>query len=81
MIAFASMLVPHAKSAGMKVPKDPENFDANRYPHFYVYLEIQIGRPIVHNTSHYDNARIIAGIPSSKIKTVSLEELFAMGVQ
>jgi hypothetical protein len=81
MLAFAGMLVPHAESAGMKVPKDPENFDAEKYPHFWIYREIQIGRPIVRNTSHWDNAKIIAEIPEDKIRLVTLGELFDLGVE
>lgn len=81
MFAFAGMLIPHAESAGMKVPKDPDNFDANKFPHFYVYREIQIGRPIVRNTSHWDNAKIIAEIPEDKIRSVTYEELLDLGVE
>lgn len=81
MLAFPGMLVPFAESTGMKVPKDPENFDANKYPHFYVYRLIQIGRPIVRNTSHGENARIIAEIPENKIRLVTYAELLEMGVE
>lgn len=81
MLAFPGMLVPFAKSTGMKVPKNPDNFDANKYPHFYVYRAIQIGRPIVRNTSHAENARIIAEIPEDKIRLVSFSELLEMGVE
>lgn len=81
MLAFPGMLVPHSESAGMKVPKDPENFNANDYPHFYVYLEWQIGRPIIRNTSHWDNAKIIANIPEDKIKLITYGELVNLGVE
>jgi len=80
MLAFPSMLVPFAESVGMKVPKDPENFDANKYPHFYVYRALQIGRPIIRNVSHADNARIIAEIPEDQIRSVSYVNLIALGV-
>jgi hypothetical protein len=81
MIAFPGMLVSHADSAGMKVPEDPDNFDANKYPHFSVYLTWQIGRPIIRNTSHWDNAKIIADIPEDKIKLITYGELIALGVE
>lgn len=81
MLAFAGMLVPFAESAGMKVPKDPENFDANQYPHFYVYRVLQIGRPIIRNVSHAENARIIAEIPEDQIRLVTFPELIMMGVE
>lgn len=81
MLAFPDMLVPSAESAGMKVPKDTESFDANEFPHFFVYREIQIGRPIVGNTSHWENAKIIAGVTDDKIRLVTYSELLEMGIQ
>lgn len=81
MLAFPGMLVPHASSAGMKVPKDPENFDANEYPHFYVYREFQLGRSILRGTSHWENAKIIAEIPEDRIRLVTFDELLELGVE
>lgn len=46
---------------------------------FHVYKEFQIGRPIIRNTSHNDNARIIAAIPNDKIKKVNWIELEELG--
>lgn len=81
MLAFPGMLVPFAESVGMKVPKDPDKFDPHKFPHFAVYREIQIGRAIVRNCSHAENARIIAEVPDDKIKTITFGELIEMGVE
>lgn len=81
MIAFPEMLVPLAQGVGMAVPDDVTSFDANKYPHFYVYMMIQIGSPInFRRSSHIENARIIAEIPENKIREVSVADLRAMGV-
>jgi hypothetical protein len=74
MLGFATMLVEHAKAAGIKVPKTPGNFDKEEFPHFAIYCHMQIGRPII-GTSHVDNAKTIAAIPDSKVKTITFGEL------
>lgn len=81
MIALAAALVPFAESVGMKVPKDPDNFDRNAYPHFFVYLQLQIGRPILRNRSHVENAKIITSISNAEIRKITFPELIMMGVE
>lgn len=79
MIAFPGMLVTAAKNAGMKVPKDPDNFDASRYPHFSVFCAVQLCRRM-RPGEHFENAEIIARIPNDKIQTVTLTDLLAKGL-
>lgn len=81
MLAFADMLIGPAKEAGMKVPDDVHNYDRSEYPHFLVYCEIQIGRPMPHTDSHWTNAKIIAAIPDDKIKTVNYEDVMELGIE
>lgn len=79
MIAFPGMLVQPAKDAGMKVPDDPEDFDKDSYPHFYVYVLVQLGAPMPFPSAHYENAKVIASIPEEEIVKISYQELLEKG--
>lgn len=79
MMAFPSMLVDAAKKAKMSVPKDPDSFDANKYPHFHVFCQVQLCRPIKWG-EHWENAEIIAKISNDKIKKITLCELLDLGL-
>jgi hypothetical protein len=81
MIAMRELLVRPAKEAGMKVPTDLHHFDPNEYPHWYVFCQMQIGRRIPTMSEHWNNAKIIAGIPDNKIEAVTCEGLMALGFQ
>lgn len=78
MIVFPDMIAEAAKKAGMKVPPDVDNFDAEEYPHFQVYCNVQLGVPITWG-NHWTNAEIIAKIPENKIKATSLNDLYKLG--
>lgn len=80
MIALPSMLMEPAKRAGMKVPEDPDNFDPNEYPHWDVYLKVQIGAPMPNWTAHWDNAQVIASVSEDKIKSITYNDLLEMGL-
>jgi len=79
MIAFPSMLIKPADAADMMVPVDPDNYNKDEYPHFYLYCQCQLGQPMPSWTSHWDNAKIIASIPIDKIKTIKWNELLQLG--
>ena len=81
MIAFPGMLIPAAKEAGIAVPHDPDNFDASEYPYFAVFCNVQLGRSMRPMNCHWDNAKIIASIPSDRIKEITFGEILAMGYQ
>lgn len=76
---FAGMLVGAAEKAGIKVPKDPEEYDKEEYPHFYVFCWMQLSQPMPYPGVHYANAEVIASIPSEKIRDVKLSEIMSMG--
>lgn len=80
MIAFPSMLIEPAKTAGMKVPNDPDDYDAEYFPHFDVFIKYQLGRRMPAPSSHWNNAKIIAAIPDDEIKKVTLGKLAELGV-
>jgi len=79
MLAFRSMLIEPAKKAGMSVPNDAENFSSDLFPHFRVFCNMQIGRPMPTPSCHWDNAKIIAAIPDDKIKIICLPEIEQLG--
>ena len=67
MMAFATMLVPAASAAGMTVPDDPEDFNADEFPHFHVFCVLQLGKPMRTPGECWENAKVIAGIPGDLI--------------
>jgi hypothetical protein len=81
MLALDDMLVKPAEEAGIKVPTDLENFNKDEYPHWTVYCNVQLGSPMPYPSCHWDNAKIIASIPSDKIKITTFEELEKLGLQ
>ena len=79
MLAFPGMLVSAAEKAGMKVPKNPDNFDMELYPHFQILCTSQLCRPMVHG-EHWENAKIIAKIPEDEIMIITFKDLRELGV-
>lgn len=81
MLAFASMLVKPAKHAGINVPADPEDYNPDEFPHWHLFLLVQLGAPMPNMDSHWHNARIIATLPSERIRTITGGELMDMGIE
>jgi hypothetical protein len=79
MLAFPEMLIAHAEAAGIKVPEDVKNYDKEQFPHWEVYCNAQLGRPIIFGRSHVDNASVIASIPESEIRQVTFAQLNEQG--
>lgn len=79
MIAFSGLLVQPAKNAGIKVPKDPDDYDQAKFPHWHVYVTLQVGRRLPSPRSHWENAKVIAAIPAKKIKTVTYGDVCELG--
>lgn len=79
MFAFPGLLVKAAEDAGMKVPSDPDNYVAAEYPHFHVFCNAQIGRRMPYPGVHFDNARVIAGIPDEDILHLTRKDLVTRG--
>jgi hypothetical protein len=81
MIAFAGMLLSPAKEAGMKIPDDADDFDPAEFPHFDVYLKVQLGAAMPSMSSHWNNAKLIAGLSDEKIKTITYAEILEEGLE
>lgn len=79
MIGFAAMLVSYAKAGGIKVPSDPENYDKNKFPHWHVYVCMQLGASIPYSSALVENARIIANLSNKKINKVTYQDLKSLG--
>lgn len=79
MIVFPFLLVPAAEEANMKVPPDADNFNADEFPHFRVFCNIQLSRAAT-PTEHWENAKLIAAIPDDKIRTITVQDLRDLGV-
>jgi len=83
MMAFPSMLAKPARDAGMKTPVfegEDDDFDSDKFPHFAVFCNIQLGRPMQWG-EQFENAKIIAAIPNEKIRSIGFVELLAMGLR
>lgn len=80
MLAFPGMLVPAAKQANMKVPPNPEEFPSDEFPHFAVFCNAQLARPMSSSTEHWSNAKVIAAVPEDQIRTVCLDDLIERGL-
>lgn len=81
MLAFPGMLVEAAKQAGMKVPKDPDDFKPEKFPHFQVFCNVQLGRAMTSWTEHWDNAKVVAKVPEKEITTIKMPKLIEMGLR
>jgi hypothetical protein len=80
MIAFPSMLIPAAEKAGMKVPENPDNFKATKFPHFAVFCNLQLGRAMTSWEEHWYNAETIAKIPEEKVKKMTVQDFREAGI-
>lgn len=82
MLAFAGMLVPAAKDAGMKVPEfdKDEKWNNEEFPHFTVFCNVQLGKSMRYPGEHFENAKAIASIPEDKIRLVTADDLKSFGV-
>ena len=80
MIAFPGLLAGPAEEAGMKVPEDPEDFDPKEFPHFSVFLKVQLGAPMPGPTAHWENAKVVASVPDDLIRLVTFKDLLDGGL-
>lgn len=80
MLAFPEMIEPAAKNAGISVPNDLENYDKNDYPHWFIFCQLQLGAPMPHCQAHFENAKVIADIPTENLKTMTVDDFDDAGV-
>ncbi len=78
MLALPEMLLDAAEKAGIETPEDPRNYEPNKFLHFHVFCNAQLGQS-VRPGEHYENAKVIAAIPVQRIKDITYSELFALG--
>jgi hypothetical protein len=81
MIAFPELLAKIAERQGIKVPSHPKEYEPTDFPHWHVYLLMQLDAAMPSPTSAADNAAIVAKIPIEKIQQVTPKELRALGMQ
>lgn len=81
MITFPSLLANAASKSGIMVPQIVDNYSREDYPHWFVFCWAQLGRPMPSPVSHWNNAKLIAGIPANQLKYVSIEDLNKKGLQ
>jgi len=83
MIAFPAMLIEPAKKAGIKIPDNVDDYDKEKFAHFFVFCFAQLGQSMPYPSAHWDNAKIIASFSDEEIKLVTgkmlLEKGFAIG--
>jgi hypothetical protein len=67
-------LIEAAKQAGISVPEE-HNYDTRKYPHWHFFVNIQIGRPLKNDQSHFKNAVVIASVKDlSHLSFLDLED-------
>lgn len=81
MIAFASLLEEPARQAGIPVPKNSDCFNAEKFPRFELFCKAQLGRAMTSANEHWENAKVIAGLPEEVLRTITPEGLRAAGFQ
>lgn len=89
MITSPHMLVSAAKDAGIAFPSEEtlDNFLESpytvkqQYPHFLVFCNVQLGRPMSSWTEHFENARVIAKVANEDIFRITLGELIKLGLR
>ncbi len=86
MLAFASLLIPAAKAAGMTLPPnhdsadfDEMNWDKDSAPHFFIFCQLQLGRSMMPG-EQFENAVKIAALDIEKIKTMTMADFEAAGL-
>lgn len=84
MYAFPNMLRVPAESAGIEVPEDTEHYKPADFPHWFVYVTMQLGASLPYPNAAFDNAKLIASYDAEKITHVTpkqlIEDGFAVGV-
>lgn len=61
-------LVHAAKEAGITVPEDIYSSVREEFPHWVLFCDCQIDRPLQDDTSHYKNAIALASISEEDMR-------------
>ena len=78
-MAYPRMISGAARDAGIEVPEDPEDYDKDKYPRWYIFCIMQLGASMPYPGVHFDNAKIIAEIKDDELETVTAQQLFDRG--
>lgn len=81
MIAVPSLLAGPAQAAGIEVPPDTDNFDAEQFLRFHVFCNAQLGRRMPNWSCHWENAKVVAAVPEKQLKTITFAQLEELGFQ
>lgn len=79
MIRYPCMLKAAAIESGMKVPSDADEYEPNEYPHWHVYVRLQVGKELPSRWAHWDNAKVIASLSVDELKELTLEKAVDKG--
>lgn len=82
-IMCVGTLAQTALNSGIPIPPDIEDYNAEEYPHFFLFIHAQLCRTLPKDcpSAHWDNARLIAGIPTARIGQTSIADLEALGLK
>lgn len=65
----------------MKTPEDSDkDFLPSEFPHFTVFCNLQLCRPMRTHSEHWENAKIIAAIPENELIEMSIGDFLAKGI-
>jgi hypothetical protein len=75
------MLVHVAKGAKIRVPRNPEKYDPEKYPHWHVFQHLQFGTSLPYPEAGHHNAQLIASLPSERLRRINFRDLERLGFQ
>jgi len=67
MIACPELLVKPAQDAFIPIPENLEDYDVEEYPHWHVYLMLQLGSSMPDARAHFHNAHVVSRISDEDI--------------
>lgn len=79
MMLFPEMLVGACEKSGIRVPENLDEYDIEKFPHFFIFCQLQLGRPIRWG-EHWDNAEIISKLTVEELKTFTLQDFLSRGL-
>lgn len=81
MIAFPFMLIGPAEKAGIKVPKNVENYEPEQFIHWHIYQKVQLCAAMPSPSSHWNNANLIASYSEEQAQLVTYQQLLDDGLE
>lgn len=72
-ISHPNALIDDAKAAGIAVPEDIKSYDKKDFPHWHFFVNIQVDRPLLSESSPAHNAKVIASLPEDQLNFLAVE--------